>query len=89
MLSGYRLPQRRRKRSNGWPATLGSAFDAGLFAYDEQRLLVVSGRWQEQGIGTMPSLAVYAGTPLPEPRDPAWRVREEHLAWHRANVFVA
>jgi putative restriction endonuclease len=62
-------------------------FDAGLFAYDEERRLVVSERWQEEGIGTMPPLAAYAGTSLPEPRDSAWRVREEHLAWHRENVF--
>lgn len=64
-------------------------FDAGLFAYDEERRLVVSDFWQEEGIGTMPSLADYAGTPLPEPSNPAWRVREEHLAWHRENVFLA
>lgn len=63
-------------------------FDAGLFAYDEERRLVVSGHWQEEGLGTMPSLSAHAGTPLPEPQDPAWRVREEHLAWHRANVFA-
>jgi putative restriction endonuclease len=64
-------------------------FDAGLFAYDEERRLVVSDHWQEEGKGTMPSLAAYVGTPLPEPQDPVWRVREEHLAWHRANVFIA
>jgi putative restriction endonuclease len=63
-------------------------FDAGLFAYDDERRLVVSERWQEEDIGTMPPLAAYAGTPLFEPRVPAWRVREEHLAWHRENVFL-
>ena len=54
---------------------------------DEERRLVVSDRWQEEGIGTMPPLAAYAGTVLPEPVDSTWRVHDEHLAWHRANVF--
>lgn len=63
-------------------------FDAGLFTYDDERRLVVSARWQEEETGTMPPLATHAGTPLPEPRDSAWRVHDEHLAWHRANVFV-
>lgn len=62
-------------------------FDAGLFTFDEERRLAVSGRWQEDGLGTMPSLADYAGAQLPDPSDPAWRVRDEHLTWHRANIF--
>ncbi|MGN6586612.1 MAG: phosphorothioated DNA-binding restriction endonuclease [Solirubrobacterales bacterium] len=62
-------------------------FDAGLFAYDEQRRLVVSSSWQEEERGSMPSLLDYAGTVLPEPSDPAWSVRDRHLHWHRENVF--
>lgn len=63
-------------------------FDAGLFAYDTERRLVVSNRWREEDRGTMPSLLDCVGTPLPEPHDAVWRVREEHLAWHRENVFL-
>jgi putative restriction endonuclease len=63
-------------------------FDAGLFTYDEQRRLVVSGAWQEEGRGSQPSLRNYAGAPLPEPSDPRWRVEDVHLEWHRRNVFV-
>lgn len=65
-----------------------SLFDAGLFSYDEGRQLVVSSAWQDEGRGNMPSLHDYAGTPMPEPRDPQWRVRDEHLEWHRRKVFV-
>lgn len=63
-------------------------FDAGFFAYDEERRLVVSGSWQEEGRGGMPSLLDYAGASLPEPSDPAWSVRDRHLQWHRENVFA-
>lgn len=63
-------------------------FDAGLFTYDEERRLVVSGRLEEEAKGAMPSLHDYAGAPLPETQDPVWRVQDEHLAWHRTNVFA-
>jgi len=33
-------------------------------------------------------VAGYAGVPLPEPKVDAWRVRDEHLAWHRENIFL-
>jgi putative restriction endonuclease len=66
-----------------------SLFDAGLFSYDEQRRLIVSGSWREEERGSMPSLRDFAGTSVPEPADALWRVRDEHLAWHRGNVFVA
>jgi putative restriction endonuclease len=66
-----------------------SLFDAGLFTYDESRQLIVSGAWREEDRGTMPSLHNYEGAPMPEPLDPAWRVRDEHLEWHRRKVFLA
>jgi putative restriction endonuclease len=62
-------------------------FDAGLFTYDERRL-VVSSSWQEEERGAMPSLHDYAGTPMPEPSDSRWRVDDVHLEWHRRNVFA-
>jgi putative restriction endonuclease len=63
-------------------------FDAGLFSYDEQRRLVVSGSWREEGRGSMPSLLDYIGMAMPEPMDSRWRVRDLHLEWHRRNVFA-
>lgn len=66
-----------------------SLFDAGLFSYDEQRRLIVSSSWREGARGSMPSLRDFAGTSVPEPINPQWRVRDEHLARHRGNVFVA
>lgn len=63
-------------------------FDAGLFAYDEGRRLVVSDLTQEEARGGMPALEDFAGTPLPDPPDSAWRVDDAHLAWHRAHVFA-
>jgi putative restriction endonuclease len=65
-----------------------AVFDAGLFAYDQQRRLIVSSAWDHDGRGSAPSLDEYAGAPLPEPVDSLWRVRDEHLAWHRENVFA-
>lgn len=66
-----------------------SLFDAGLFTYDERRQLIVSSSWREEERGSMPSLRDYLGLAVPEPADPRWRVRDEHLAWHRRNVFLA
>ena len=66
-----------------------SLFDAGLFTYDEQRRLVVSDSWDDDARGAMPSLRDLAGTAMPEPLDPGWRVRDEHLEWHRRKVFAA
>jgi putative restriction endonuclease len=63
-------------------------FDAGLFSYDAQRRLIVSGSWQEEGRGSMPSLHDCAGISMPEPLDSRWRVRDAHLEWHRRNVFA-
>lgn len=63
-----------------------AVFDAGLFTYDERRL-IVAGAWQEDARGSMPSLRDYAGKALPEPKDPRWRVHDAHLAWHRAHIF--
>jgi putative restriction endonuclease len=63
-------------------------FDAGLFGYDEDRRVVVSAAWEDDKRGAMPSLGDHAGVPIPEPLDPAWKVRDEHLAWHRDNVFL-
>lgn len=65
-----------------------AVFDAGLFSYDEERRLVVTSSWREEERGSTPSLLDYAGSPLPEPLDPHWRVRDAHLRWHRENVFV-
>jgi putative restriction endonuclease len=65
-----------------------AVFDAGLFSYDDERRLVVSSAWQEEGRGDMPSLLDFAGITVPEPADLAWRVRDEHLEWHRRNVFA-
>lgn len=65
-----------------------ASFDAGLFAYDGERQLVVSSAWREEGKGEMPSLLDFVGIPVPEPVDPAWRVRDAHLEWHRRNVFA-
>jgi predicted restriction endonuclease len=66
-----------------------SLFDAGLFTYDEQCCLVVSSAWDDDARGAIPSLRDAEGTAMPEPVDLAWRVRDEHLEWHRGNVFVA
>lgn len=63
-------------------------FDTGLFAYNEQRRVVVSSSWQEEGRGGMPSLCDFADIPMPEPLDPHWRVEDAHLEWHRRNVFA-
>lgn len=64
-------------------------FDAGLFSYGDDRRIVVSVAWEDGKRGAMPSLGDQAGVPLPEPPDdPAWKVRDEHLAWHRDNVFL-
>lgn len=65
-----------------------AVFDAGLFTYDDQRRLVVSSVWKEEGRGDMPSLLDFAGILVPEPIDPLWRVRDAHLDWHRRNVFA-
>lgn len=66
-----------------------SLFDAGFFSYDERRQLIVSGSWPEGERGSMPSLRDYLGLPVPEPLDPRWRVRDEHLEWHRRKVFLS
>jgi putative restriction endonuclease len=63
-------------------------FDAGLFSYDADRRVVVSAAWEDEKRGAMPSLANHAGAPLPDALDPVWAVRDEHLAWHRENVFL-
>jgi putative restriction endonuclease len=63
-------------------------FDAGLFSYDEDRRVVVSTAWEDEKRGAMPSLEDHAGAPLPESLDPAWKVRDKHLTWHRENVFL-
>jgi len=65
-----------------------SLFDAGFFSYDERRQLIVSSSWREEESGSMPSLRDYAGLAIPDPTDPRWRVRDEHLGWHRRNVFL-
>lgn len=64
-----------------------AVFDAGLFAYDEERRLIVADAWQEDARGSMPSLRDYAGKALPEPKDPRWCVHAAHLAWHRNHIF--
>jgi putative restriction endonuclease len=63
-------------------------FDAGLFGYDADRRVIVSAAWEGEKRGAMPSLEDHAGAPLPDSLDPVWEVREEHLAWHRENVFL-
>ena len=63
-------------------------FDAGLFTYDDHRRLIVSSAWQDERRGSMPSLRDQEGISMPDPLDSDWRVHDEHLVWHRANVFV-
>ena len=63
-------------------------FDAGLFAYDAGRRLIVADCWAEEGRGDMPSLRRYEEALLPEPLRDAWRVHSSHLAWHRRHVFL-
>jgi putative restriction endonuclease len=64
-------------------------FDAGLFSYDADRRVVVSAAWEDEKRGAMPSLEDHLGVALPESLNPAWEVHDEHLAWHRENVFLA
>lgn len=65
------------------------AFRRGVLdAYDPDRRVLVSPAWENENRGAMPSLADHAGAPLPESLDPVWAVRDEHLAWHRENVFL-
>lgn len=62
-------------------------FDAGAFAFDEDRRLVVSTA-NGGDAGDATPLELYAGRLLPEPANGAWRVAAAHLAWHRRNVFL-
>lgn len=63
-------------------------FDLGLFTWNEDRLLIVSGKWRDSLRGAMPSLHDFAGTRLPDPRRPALRIKDQYLDWHRQNVFA-
>jgi len=63
-------------------------FDAGLFTYDERRRLVPAGSLERGTNGDLRPLAGRAGSVLPDPLLPSWRVRDAHLAWHRRHVFA-